>query len=63
MRSLKREKGSPASRAPRGYTPAQLTEYEDKIARKMIEKITVVDAEAIRISFKTAGSEIENKLV
>lgn len=44
-------------------TPAQLTEYEDKIARKMIEKITVVDAETIRIRFKTAGLEIEKKMV
>jgi len=43
--------------------PAQLTEYEDKIAWKMIEKITVVDAETIRIRFKTAGLEIEKKLV
>jgi len=44
-------------------TPAQLTEYEDKIARKMIERITVVDVETIRIRFKTAGLEVEKKLV
>ncbi len=44
-------------------TPAHLTEYEDTIVRKIIERITVVDAETIRIRFKTADLEIEKKLV
>lgn len=46
-----------------GNTPAQITEYEDEIARRMIEKITVVDGETICVKFKTAGLEIEKKLV
>ena len=46
-----------------GETPAQITEYEEEIARKMIEQITVVDAETIRVKFKAAGLEIEKKLV
>jgi DNA invertase Pin-like site-specific DNA recombinase len=44
-------------------TSAQITEYEDEIVRKMIEKITVVDVETIRIRFKTLESEIEKKMV
>ena len=50
-------------RAFLGETPAQITEYEDEIARKMIEQITVVDAETIRVRFKGTDLEIEKKLV
>ena len=46
-----------------GETPARITEFEDEMARRMIEQITVVDAETIRIRFKAAGLEIEKKLV
>ena len=46
-----------------GETPARITEFEDEIARRMIERITVVDAETIRVGFKVAGLEIEKKLV
>ena len=44
-------------------TPAQITEYEDEIALKMIEQSTVVDAETIRVRFKGTDLEIEKKLV
>jgi len=45
-----------------GETPTQFTEYEDEIVRKMIEKITVVDSETIRIRFKGSDAEVDKKL-
>ncbi|MDB7815910.1 zinc ribbon domain-containing protein [Intestinimonas butyriciproducens] len=39
------------------------TEYQDEQVRMAIEKITVLDAETIRIKFKYPGLEIQKKLV
>lgn len=39
------------------------TEYHDEQVRMAIEKITVLDAETIRIKFKYPGLEIEKKLI
>lgn len=42
--------------------PAVFTEYEDAITRRMIEQITVVDAETIRIKIRDIDVVIERKL-
>ncbi len=38
------------------------TEYNDEVTRRIIEKITVVDAKTIRIRFKDSAVEIEQLL-
>ncbi len=38
------------------------TEYNDEVTRRIIEKITVVDAKTIRIRFKDSTVEIEQLL-
>ena len=38
------------------------TEYQDEQIRMAVEKITVLDAETIRIKFKYPGLEIDKKL-
>lgn len=38
------------------------TEYQDEQVRMAVEKITVLDAETIRIKFKYPGLEIDKKL-
>ena len=39
--------------------PSGLTEYDDQITRELIERITVVDAQLVRIKFLDEESEIE----
>lgn len=41
---------------------AQFKEYDDALTRKFVEKITVVDAETIRIRFRDCGIELDEKL-
>lgn len=42
--------------------PTVFTEYEDAITRRMIEQITVVDAESIRVKIRDIDVVIERKL-
>ena len=42
--------------------PAEFTEYEDAVTRMMIEQITVVDAETIRVKIRDIDVVIERKL-
>ncbi len=44
-------------------SPTQFDKFEDEVIRKMIEKITVVDAETIRVKFKNIELETEKKIV
>ena len=39
--------------------PSGLTEYDDQITRELIERITVVDAQLVRIKFLDEEAEIE----
>ena len=39
--------------------PSEFTEYEDAVTRKYVEKITVLDADTIRIRFKYTEVEID----
>ncbi len=42
--------------------PMRLTDYDDSITRRMVERITVVDGETIRVKLKNVSMEIEQKL-
>ena len=42
--------------------PAGFTEYSDVLTRKFVEKITVLDAETVRIRFRD-GKELEERFV
>ncbi len=42
--------------------PTRFTEFEDQTVRKMIDKVTVIDAETIRVKFKGLELEIDKKL-
>ncbi len=44
-------------------SPTHFDKFEDEVVRKMIEKITVVDAETIRVKFKNIELETEKKIV
>ncbi len=39
------------------------TEYDDEITRRVIEKITVVNAQMIRIKYRDSDAEIERPLI
>ena len=41
---------------------AEFTEYDDTITRKYVERITVVDAETIRIKFRYIEVEIDRAI-
>lgn len=45
-----------------GRQPMVFTEYDDGITRRLVERITVVDAETIRVKFRDVDVEIEQKL-
>ena len=38
------------------------TEYDDSVTRRLVERITVVDAETIRVKLKGTDTEVEQKL-
>ncbi len=42
--------------------PMRLTDYDDSITRRLVERITVVDGETIRVKLKNVSMEIEQKL-
>lgn len=42
--------------------PMKFTEYDDAITRRLVERITVVDSEMIRLKIKDAAVEIEQRL-
>ena len=42
--------------------PMAFTEYDDGVNRRLVERITVADAETIRVKLKDTGVEIEQKL-
>ncbi len=42
--------------------PMKFVEYDDTITRRLVERITVVDAEMIHIKIRDAAVEIEQKL-
>ena len=42
--------------------PDVLTEYDDGVTRRLVERITVVDGETIRVKLKDTDVEIEQKL-
>ncbi|MCX4371647.1 MAG: recombinase family protein [Dysosmobacter sp.] len=42
--------------------PDILTEYDDGVTRRLVERITVVDAETIRVKLKDTDVEIEQKM-
>ncbi len=41
---------------------SEFTEYDDTITRKYVERITVVDAETIRIKFRYTDIEIDRAI-
>ena len=45
-----------------GRQPMMFTEYDDGVTRRLVERITVVDAETIRVKLKDTDVEIEQKL-
>ena len=42
--------------------PMQFTKYDDAVTRRMVEKITVVDGETIRVKLRNVEMEIEQKM-
>lgn len=42
--------------------PMVLTEYDDGVTRRLAERITVVDAETIRVKLRDADVEIEQNM-
>ena len=42
--------------------PMAFTEYDDNVTRRLVERITVVDAETIRVKLRDTDMEIEQKL-
>ena len=45
-----------------GQQPMILKEYDDDFTRKLIERITVADAETIRVKLRDTDVEIEQKM-
>ena len=45
-----------------GQQPMVLDEYDDRFTHRLVERITVVDAETIRVKLRDADVEIEQKL-
>ena len=39
-----------------------LTEYDEGVTRRLVERITVVDAETIRVKLRDADVEIEQNM-
>ncbi|MBQ9493303.1 MAG: hypothetical protein IJR54_06150, partial [Oscillibacter sp.] len=39
--------------------PKELTEYDDAVTRRVVEKITVVNADTIRMRIRDSAAEIE----
>ena len=42
--------------------PMVLSEYDEGVTRRLVERITVVDAETIRVKLRDTDVEIEQKL-
>ena len=42
--------------------PMKFVEYDDTVTRRLVEQITVVDAETIRVTIRDTAVEIEQKL-
>ena len=42
--------------------PKELTEYDDAVTRRVVEKITVVNADTIRVRIRDSAAEIEARL-
>ena len=42
--------------------PDVLTEYDDGVTRRLVERITVVDGDTIRVKLKDVDMEIEQKM-
>ena len=45
-----------------GQQPMTFTEYDDNVTRRLVERITVVDAETIQVKLRGTDVEIEQKL-
>ena len=45
-----------------GQQPMMFTEYDDSVTRRLVERISVVDAETIRVKLRGTDVEIEQKL-
>lgn len=45
-----------------GQQPIMFTEYDDGVTRRLVERVTVVDARTIRVKFQDSEGEIEKKL-
>ena len=45
-----------------GQQPMLLTKYNDGVARKLVERITMVDTETIRVKLKDTNVELDQKL-
>ena len=45
-----------------GRQPMMFTEYDDGVTRRLVERITVVDIETIRVKLKDIDVEVEQKL-
>ena len=45
-----------------GQQPMMFIEYDDGVTRKLVERITVVDAETIRVKLRDIDEEVEQKL-
>ena len=45
-----------------GQQPMMFTEYDDSVTRRLVERITVVDAETIRVKLRDTDMEVEQKL-
>ena len=45
-----------------GWQPMMFTEYDDGVTRRLVERITVVDAETIRVKLRDSETEIEGHL-
>lgn len=44
------------------HQPMAFTEYDDSVTRRLVERITVVDAETIRVKLRDTDMEVEQKL-
>ena len=45
-----------------GQQPMMFTEYDDSVTRRQVERITVADAETIRVKLRDTDVEVEQKL-
>ena len=45
-----------------GQQPMMFTEYDDGVTRRLVERITVADAETIRVKLRDTDVEVEQKL-